>query len=147
LVDNTPAIKFSHQSAEGFTFEVQAEDGTDGVCLRFVDDQLLVFRVIAEGHGTPGPFAVASGCRELVPDAFGRQLPLKLGKGQQDVQGEAAHGGSRVELLGDGDERDRPAIEGFDQPGEIRQGPGQAVDLVDHHDVDLGGFDIGQELL
>ena len=36
-------------------------------------------------------------------------------------------------------------IEQFNQLGEIRQRPGQPVDLVDHHDVDLAGPDIGQE--
>jgi hypothetical protein len=33
------------------------------------------------------------------------------------------------------------------QLGEIRQRPGQPVDLVDHHHVNSSGPDIGQELL
>ena len=38
-------------------------------------------------------------------------------------------------------------VEQLDQLGEIGQRAGEPVDLVDHHDVDLAGPDIGQELL
>ena len=38
-------------------------------------------------------------------------------------------------------------VEQLDQLGEIRQRPGQPVDLVDDDDVDLAGPDLGQQLL
>jgi hypothetical protein len=38
-------------------------------------------------------------------------------------------------------------IEQLDQLGEVGKRAGEAVDLVDHHDGDLAGPDIGQELL
>jgi hypothetical protein len=38
-------------------------------------------------------------------------------------------------------------LEDFDQPGEVGQAAGQAVDLVDHHDVDLAGLDVGHQAL
>src|SRR6202012_5264133 len=38
-------------------------------------------------------------------------------------------------------------IEQFDQLGEVRQGSRQAVDLVDHDDIDLSGSDVFQQPL
>ena len=38
-------------------------------------------------------------------------------------------------------------IEGLDQFGKVGQRAGQAVDLVDHDNVDRPGTDVGQHLL
>jgi hypothetical protein len=38
-------------------------------------------------------------------------------------------------------------IKEFDQLGEIGEGAGEAVDLIDHDNGDLAGPDIGQKLL
>ena len=38
-------------------------------------------------------------------------------------------------------------IEQLDQLGEVGERAGEAIDLVDHHGVDLAGPDIGQEFL
>jgi hypothetical protein len=38
-------------------------------------------------------------------------------------------------------------IEHLDQLGEVGERAGEAVDLIDHHDGDLAGPDIGQEFL
>ena len=51
--------------------------------------------------------------------------------------------GGGVELLGDRDEGDAAGVEHLDDLGEVGQRPGQAVDLVDHDDVDLAGADVG----
>ena len=147
LGDDASAVEFGDQLAEGFQLEIEPEDGADGLGLGLVDDELLVLGVIAQRHRAAGPFALAPGGRDLVPDPLGGQLPLELGKGQQDIEGQPAHGGGGVELLGDGDERDRPGVEGLDQLGEVGERPGQAVDLVDHDHVDLAGLDIRQEPL
>src|SRR5436305_2469333 len=61
--------------------------------------------------------------------------------------GEAPHAAGRIEGLGDRHERNRMLVEQLDQLGEVRERPGQPVDLVDHDDVDLTGPDLGQELL
>ena len=45
----------------------------------------------------------------------------------------------------DGDERDGMPVENLDEPREIRQRPGQPVDLVDHDDVDPPGLDVGEQ--
>ena len=112
-----------------------------------IDDELLVLGVVAERHAAAGPFALLARGRDLVPDPLGGELPLELGKGQQHIEGQPAHRGGGVELLGDGDERDRSGVEHLDQLGEVGQRAGQAVDLVDHDHVDLAGLDILQQLL
>ena len=38
-------------------------------------------------------------------------------------------------------------LEQLDQLGEVHQCADQAVDLIDHHDVDLAGLDVGEEPL
>ena len=112
-----------------------------------VDHQLAVLDAVAERHETAHPHALLAGRRELVADAFANHLALELGKGQQDVKREPAHRRRRVERLRDADKGNVPALEHFDQLGEVHERARQAVDLVDHHDVDLASFDVGQEPL
>ena len=38
-------------------------------------------------------------------------------------------------------------VEYLDQPGEVHQRARQPVDLVDHHDIDLAGLDVGEQPL
>ena len=45
------------------------------------------------------------------------------------------------------DERHTLCVEEFDQPGKIGERAGQPVDLVDDHDVDPAGPDIGEQAL
>jgi hypothetical protein len=72
---------------------------------------------------------------------------LELGKGEQHIEGEPAHAGSCVERLGDRHEGHPVVVEQLDQLGEIGERAGQAIDLIDHHDGDFAGPDIGQEVL
>src|SRR6478735_2506525 len=68
--DNAEAAEFSDQFAEGFLFEITFEDRANGFGLDFVDDQLLVLGVVTERYRPAGPFTLAPGCRNLVPDPF-----------------------------------------------------------------------------
>jgi hypothetical protein len=94
-------------------------------------------------HGVITPLAMVRPAA-MVVEHCGRPLPahagtsldfhaslFELGKGQQHVQGRAAHGCRRIELLGHGDERDAMGVEQLDQLNEIRQRAGQPVDFVD----------------
>ncbi len=36
-------------------------------------------------------------------------------------------------------------VEHLDEPGKVHQGAAEAIDLVDHHDVDPAGLDVGEE--
>ena len=100
---------------------------------------------IAERHGSADPEALALGGRDLVAHPLADHLALELGEGEQHVEREPAHAGGGVERLGDRDERHPVLIEQLDQLGEVGERAGEPIDLVDHHDVDLAGPDIGQE--
>ena len=74
-------------------------------------------------------------------------------EGQGDCQTKAARSGSDgpssrgIELLGNGHEGDAMGVEQLDQLGEVRQGAGEPVDLVDHNDVDFSPPDLIEKLL
>src|SRR5712672_704433 len=101
----------------------------------------------AERHIAAHPHALFLRCGDLVADAFTRDLPLELGKGQQHVERQAPHRARRVELLRHRDERHSLGVEEFDQPGKIGERAGQPVDLVDDNNVDPAGPDISEQAL
>jgi hypothetical protein len=90
--------------------KISAEDHPDPFGFLLDDGELAVLQLIAKGEGATHPQPFALGGRNLVADALGGDLPLELGKGQQHVEDEPAHGGRRVELLGDRDEGDAMGI-------------------------------------
>ena len=112
-----------------------------------VGDEPSVVDVIAERRDSahPQPLALAGG--DLVADALAGHLALELGEGQQDVEHQPPHGGGGVELLGDRDEGDPVALEHLDHAREVGERSRQAIDLVDHHDVELAGLDVGEQPL
>ena len=118
------------------------EDAAHHRRLGVVDDQQAVLDIEAERrHAThPHPFALAGG--DLVADALAGDLALELGEGQQDVEHQPPHRGGSVELLRDRHKRHAVALEHLDHLGEVGQAARQAVDLVDHHDVDLAALDV-----
>src|SRR5258708_14634322 len=101
--------------------------------------------VIAEGEGTADPKTFSFGGSNLVSDALGSDLPLKLGEGQKHVKRQPAHRSRGVELLGDRDERHAMCIEQFDQLGKVGQRSRQAIDLVDDNNIKLPRTDIVQQ--
>jgi hypothetical protein len=111
------------------------------------DHQPAVLYLVAEGRPAAHPHALGAGGGELVPDALATDLPLELGEAQQDVQRQPPHRGGGVELLGDADEGHVVALEHLHQPGEVHQRAAEAVDLVDHHDVDQSRLDVAQQPL
>jgi hypothetical protein len=108
---------------------------------------LPVLDVIAQWRWTSHPHALLLRRCDLVPDAFCRDLPLELGEGQQDIEGEPSHRGGGVELLGDRDKRHLVPVEQLDHAGEVHQRPCQTVDLVDHDNVHLALGNVSQEKL
>jgi hypothetical protein len=117
----------------------------DDAGLGFIDYKLAVFDVVAQGRHAAHPQALFLRCGDLVADPFTDDLALELGKGQKDIEGQAAHAGRGVELLGDGDEGDAAAVKDLDELGKIRKRARQPVDLIDHDHVDLPFLNIGDE--
>ena len=147
LGPDAPPVELRNQSAHGAELEIEAEDGADRLCLLGHDFEFLVEAAIAERHGSADPEALALRGRDLVAHPLADHLALELGKGEQHVEGEPAHAGRRVERLGDRHEGHPVLVEQLDQLGEIGERAGQAIDLIDHHDGDLAGPDVGQEVL
>jgi hypothetical protein len=54
----------------------------------------------------------------LVTDALAGDFPLKLSEGKQDVQGQPAHRGGRIELPGNGNKAHAPGIERLNDLGK-----------------------------
>ncbi len=127
--------------------EIKPEDGAHGLGFCLVDDQRAVVGLVAERHEAAHPHALLLRGGDLVPDALAGDLALELGEGQQHVERQPAHRGGGVELLGDRDEGDAVGVEHLDDLGEVGERAGQAVDLVDHHRIDLAGVDIGEQAL
>ena len=100
---------------------------------------------VADRNDPAHPHALGLGGGDLVADALGGDLALELGEGEQHVQRQPAHRRGGVEGLGDRDEADPGGIEGRHDPGEVGERPGQAVDLVDDHRIDLAGLDVGEQ--
>ena len=123
------------------------EDPAHGRRLALDDHQPAVLDLVAERRPAAHPHALLAGRRELVADALADHLALELGEAEQDVERQPAHGGRGVELLGDADEGHVVALEHLDQLGEIRQRAAEAVDLVDHDDVDQPGLDVEKQPL
>ena len=112
-----------------------------------IDQQLLVLPVdvVSDDGNATAVFSPALGCRHLVPDTLGDDLPLVLGEGDQDAEKHPAGGIGGAEVLGDRDEADALFVEEVDHLHEVQQRAGQAVDLVDDDHIDLPGVDIRQQ--
>src|SRR6202171_4527977 len=147
LGDDLPTVEFGDELAERSQFQVKTKNGPNGPGIGFVGDQLLVLGIVAEWHSAAGPFALAPAGGDLVSDPLGGQLPLELDKREKNVQGQPTHGRGGIELLSDGDERDRFGVKRLNQLCEVGKRTGKAVDLVDYYHLDLAGLDIGQQLL
>jgi len=102
---------------------------------------------IAERDHAADPQSFALGSGDFVPDALGGDFALELGKGQEDIEGQPAHRGRGVELLGDRHKRGAVGIEQFDHFGEVGKGARQPIDLVDNDDIDPSRPDVGEQLL
>jgi hypothetical protein len=70
-----------------------------------------------------------------------------LGKGQEHIQDQAAHGGCAIKLLGDADKGDVVRLEDLHEPGKIEERATEAVELIDQHDIDRAGGNVLQEPL
>src|SRR5258707_6341630 len=71
--------------------EIASVDQADSLCLVLDNGDLVVLHVITEGEGTANPKPLSFGGSDLVADALGSDLPLKLSEGQKYVECQAAH--------------------------------------------------------
>src|SRR5450755_4699982 len=126
-------------------FEVPAVKVVDEPGFLLVHHQLPLLHVIAKGHSATHPHSFTLRSRNLVPNPFSRHFSFELSEGKQNVESQTPHGGSGVELLGDGDEGNSARVESFNDLGKIGQAPRQAIDLVDNDGIDLSIFNVIQQ--
>src|SRR6476620_8299936 len=89
LLDSGSDVSFpevSNQFVDAAEFEISPVDRSDQLSFSFDDGNLAVFHLIPTGQVASDPEALTFGCRNLVPDTLGGDLPLKLGKGQKHVE-------------------------------------------------------------
>src|SRR5437773_2661721 len=141
------AIDLLFDPAHAAELAIKREDMAHGLGLSGIDDQRALARVIAQRHIAAHPHALLLRGGDLVADPFAGDLTLELRKGQQHIERQPPHRACGVELLGYRDERHTLGVEDLDQPGKIGERPGQAVDLVDDHDVDPASLDVGEQAL
>jgi hypothetical protein len=87
------------------------------------------------------------GGRNLVPNALARHFAFKLGKRQQDVQGQATHRACGIKLLGYGDEGYFASIEPFNDPGKICKGAGKTINFINNQGVYFAGINVFEHAL
>ncbi|MBV6414927.1 MAG: hypothetical protein OMOMHJEC_02763 [Xanthomonadales bacterium] len=137
--------EFPHHARRRSVLAISAEEIAHQRGLGLVDHELALDHVIAKRRHAAHPHALGLAGGDLVPDALAGDLALELREGEQDVQGQASHRRCGVELLSHRHERHVVAVEHIDEPGEVRERAGQSVDLVDDHDVDALGLDVGEQ--
>src|SRR5262249_36270166 len=142
LGDDPPLAKVAHQAVEAAKLEIALEDGPNALGLFFNHDDLRVLSRVSEGDDAADPQPLALGGGDLVADALGGDLAFKLGKRQQHVQRQSAHGRGGVELLGDRHKEHTMLVEQLDELSEVRQRAGQAVHLINDDDIDFTRPDI-----
>ena len=145
---NTARVEPALQRMHRAQLEIGVEDRANRSGFGLVDDErtrALGGEVVAERHVATHPHALRLGGGDLVADALAGDLALELCEGQQHVERQPAHAGGGVEGLGDADEGDVLPVEQLDHAGKIGERPGQPIDLVDDHDIDLAGFDVGEQ--
>src|SRR5262249_46943472 len=147
LVDPAALGQVVDYGRERLAPQVQLIHGADAFRLGVVHDELArpwVDVVTEHGH-TSGPLSLAPRGGDLIARAFGDDLALELGKRQQHVEHQTAHGGRRVELLGHRHKGDPVLVEGLHHLGEIEKRAAEPVHFVDDNAVDLAGLDVDEQ--
>src|SRR5437016_12783496 len=91
LGDDPPLAKVGHQQVEAAKLQIPPEDGPNALSLLFNHDDLAVLGGVSERGYAADPQPLALGGRDLVPDALGSDVPLELGKRQQDIERQPPH--------------------------------------------------------
>src|SRR5580704_3544911 len=110
-------------------------------------NKLARVEVISERHRPAHPHSFLLRRRNFVPNPLSCNLSFELCEGEQDVEGEPAHGRRCIELLCHRDEGNSFCVKGFHNLGEVRQAARETIYLIYDDNVDLIGLDIFQQLL
>jgi hypothetical protein len=87
LADHALSVERGPQLANRAEFEIASEDRPNGFSLGLVDDEFLVFDVVADRRLAAHPKSPLLRRRDLVPDPLARDLAFELGEGQESSAG------------------------------------------------------------
>src|SRR5690606_14375332 len=135
---------------DGFELQISLKDPADnaGLCVIYPQASGASLRqIIAKWRAAAHPHALLFGRGNLVTDPLSGNLAFELGKGEQHIERQPSHAGGGIEGLRDAHKTDVMLLEQLDHTGKIRERAGQAIDLVDNHDIDASRGDIGEQLL
>ena len=104
FADNLADLQFFAQFPHAAQSTIAPEYVADGFGFPFIHNELAVLNIQPQRRQAAHPHALLFGSSNLVADTLARDLPFKLRKGQEHIEGQPAHAGCRVEGLGDGDE-------------------------------------------
>src|SRR2546423_736771 len=136
-----------HQLSNATGFEIKNKNVADQVGFRVVRGQLACLKLVSQRYRTAHPHSFLLRSGDFVPDAFSRDFPFELCEGKQNIQRQPTHRGRGVELLGNGDERHFPGVEGFNDLCKIREATGQSIYLIHNDNIDSLGLDVFQQTL
>ena len=131
----------------GLVGQIEFEDLLDKGGLNRIDDQLLLLHGVTQGDRTPRPFALPARRGHLVPGPFRYHISLERREAHEQMKRQLPYRIGGGKILRDADELDAGAVEPIHHRGEVKQRARQAVHLVNDHDVDPTGVDVGQQAL
>src|ERR1700730_7034938 len=114
----------------------------DLLCFRFVDMKLSVLVVVAEGNNTTHPHPLFLRGGDFISYPLSRDLPFKLSKGQQNIEGQTTHGRGGIELLCDRDKTYSLAVERLDDLCKVSKRASQTINLIDNNGIDFARSNI-----
>src|SRR5713226_5239201 len=93
LVPDVAFFEVPYQFVNAAEFQVSPEDQSDQLSFFFDDRDLALFHLVAKRQSASDPKALSLGGSNLVADPLGGDLPFKLGKGQEHIEGQPTHRG------------------------------------------------------
>jgi len=120
---DTTSLQIVSKQCPGAQLEKAVEDVPHRIGFLRLDQKAAVLHPVTERDIAAHPDALLLGGRDLVADALGGDLTFELCKGQEDIEGQAAHRCGGIEGLRDGDEGHAGAVEHLHQLGEVRERP------------------------
>ena len=147
LVAPATRPRLLHDLQDRAQLDETTEDRPDLFGLPLIHHKPAIHDVVPQRADAVHPQALLLAGGELVADALGGQLALELREREEDVQHHPSHRVRGIDLLCDGHEGRAVFLEDLDQLSEVEQRSRQAINLVDHDDVDLACADIVHEAL
>ncbi|OGR89743.1 MAG: hypothetical protein A2992_06505 [Elusimicrobia bacterium RIFCSPLOWO2_01_FULL_59_12] len=127
------------RGAQRLFSQVGLKHAFDGDRFLFVDRHplVVVIDIVSEDRSASDPLALLGHRRHFVAGPLTDDFSFELSEVDQDGLHEAAHGGTGIDVLCDGNEGDAVLAERLEDVDEILGVAGEAVVLVGHDDLEF----------